>query len=381
MNERIGLANELLIRSPLRLLPVIGYIKTGIRQAMHGRKIPKRLDHFVICTRFKDETGEYVIDRKLMEEIARRTNQNPDKLQKIPITLAFDDISLNFQSWFIARYEGKRCVGDGKKARLILPDGQIKMIKCPCDRLRPDYEGKAGRCSVYSRLFAIIRHSSRIGGVYLYRTKSWNSSKNLICMLHFFKKNTGGVLAGLPLNLIIYPERVITPEGKTRLVYVVSLEYEGRTDNVLKELAEYGYYVRSLKRNVEDNETLIKMSLPHEKQNLMTTSETETAASDEEYEQVNDAEQMIEKIEEDFIEDTEEVTTVKSTENKAKKWETFLDDEFLEDDLDDIDEEELLLEGEYIRNEHVKKENAKTKKQFKRSKRKKEKLTDFSEEF
>lgn len=246
-SNQISLVNELLMRSPYKLLPVIGSIKTGIRQIVNGKRIPKRLDHFVICTRFKDETGEYIIDKELMEEIARRTGQKPNKLQKIPITFAFDDISLNFQSWFVARFEGRRCVGDGKKAKLILPNGEIKIIQCPCKRLSPDFQEKSGRCSIYSRLFVIIRHSPRIGGVYIYRTRSWNTSRNLICMLHFFKKNTGGILAGLPLNLIIYPERVITPEGKARLVYVVSLEYEGRSDNVLRELVEYGAYIRSLK--------------------------------------------------------------------------------------------------------------------------------------
>ena len=71
-----------------------------------------------------------------------------------------------------------------------------------------------------------------------FRTTSWNSVNSIMSSLKLIKAITGGVLAGIPLKLVLSPKTVTVPgTGQNMIIYVVSLEFPGTE----QELAKIGY--------------------------------------------------------------------------------------------------------------------------------------------
>ncbi len=229
-------------------LAEIGKIKIGGKGretvSRQGKKfrLPEKYDHFLITTNFRDpNTDDFVPDWELMNLIGKQTKQDPKKLRMLPIMLLFDDPTLNFFARFSC-YQGNQawCVGDGTKALRLTgnTNSNRSEVSCPCERILPTYPGK-DRCKVFGRLSVLFRGINRLGGVWVFRTTSWNSVRNLLSAMHLIRQVTGGVLAGIPLELTLNPKTVILPEGKQQTVYVVNLEFPGSAE----QLAELGYQV------------------------------------------------------------------------------------------------------------------------------------------
>jgi len=226
-------------------LAEIGKIKIGGKgkevSTQKGKKmrLPEKYDHFVITSNVKDEaTGDFLPDTETMQKIAEITNQDPKRLKRLPVVLLFDEPTLNFQTRFSC-YVGNSpwCVGDGTRA-LRRNNGRLQEVKCPCERSLPEYKGKE-KCKIYGRLAVVLRGVERIGGCWMFRTTSWNSCKNILSALHLIRQITGGILAGIPLEMTINPKTVVTPDGVQRTVWVVNLEFPGSWE----QLAEMGLMI------------------------------------------------------------------------------------------------------------------------------------------
>jgi hypothetical protein len=86
----------------------------------------------------------------------------------------------------------------------------------------------------------LIEGTDRIGGVWKYRTTSWNTVNAVLSSLALIKTITGGSLAGIPLWMVLSPKTVTVPgTGQNMVVFVVSIEYRGPE----QELAELGYAI------------------------------------------------------------------------------------------------------------------------------------------
>ena len=222
-------------------LAEVGKIKIGgkgrTRTSQKGNqyRLPVKYDHFVITTNFRDANGDFTPDREIMKKIASMTGQDPQKLTRLPVVLLFDDPTMNFFVRYSC-YKGNSpwCVGDGQKA-LRQMNGAPQQVPCPCERSAPNYQGNE-RCKVYGRLAVVLRGVERLGGCWMFRTTSWNTCKNILSAMHLFRQITGGILAGIPLEMTINPKTVITPEGKQQTVWVVNLEFPGTWE----QLAEHG---------------------------------------------------------------------------------------------------------------------------------------------
>jgi len=199
-------------------------------------RVPEKYDHFVVTTSFKDpRTDDFVADTALMARIAEQSGQDPAKLRFIPVTLLFDDPDLNFQVRFSC-YAGNQawCIGDGTKALRLKNDKERETIECPCERVLPAYKGQ-NRCKVFGRLSVILQCAERLGGVWVFRTTSWNTTRNILSSMMLLKQITGGVLAGLPLLLTIQPKTVVTQDGQSQVVYVVNIEYSGTIEDLTRK--------------------------------------------------------------------------------------------------------------------------------------------------
>lgn len=221
------------------LRPVLterGKIKIGVkgatRKSSQGNDFqpPQKLDHFVVTTLARDDSDNFRRD----EEIHRALG---DKPTSIPVRLIFDDIDMNMQTRYVA-FEGRTiwCQGDGERATR-----GNETIECPCRNLDRDYDEKRERlgpvCKINGRLQVIIDNAAGVGGVWVFRTTSWNTVQGLVSSMALIANITGGRLAGVPLDLTVRPKQATDPKGRQQTIYVVGLEYRGSMD----ELRERAY--------------------------------------------------------------------------------------------------------------------------------------------
>lgn len=220
-------------------------------------QMPEKLDHFLITRTIRGQDNNFLLDEDLMKSLPKDAD---DKIRRIPITLLYDDLSLNFQSRF-ACYSGRTlsCSGDGENANqaIVAQDKKItgyKTVPCPCHRSEFGY--KAGSpCKLTGRLQFLIRGSERIGGVHVFRTTGRNSVVAITSSLALVQRITGGFLAGIPLDLVVSPKQVVDPDGKPQTVYLVAVEYAGNVqtlqDHTHKNLLANESYRLQIQR-VED---------------------------------------------------------------------------------------------------------------------------------
>lgn len=227
-------------------------------------RAPMKLDHFIVTTTEYDQnTGDLRLDEKIMGKIG-------DKCRLLNICLPYDDINLNFQSSY-ARYTKTKCLcrGDGKTART--DTGEI--IICNPKECQFAIEKQ---CKPTGILSVILEDAPSIGGVYKFRTTSWNSIRNIYSSLHFItSKITGGILAGIPLNMVLLPKTVQIPGGKgTTEIYAVNIEFPhslARMREMAKEearlRAETLIDIRALEANAA-KQLAITMPSPEEAQEM-----------------------------------------------------------------------------------------------------------------
>lgn len=245
-------------------LAEVGKIKIGGKGAektgAKGKyRVPVRFQHFVITTTERGKDGNFIPDLSLMEKINPKSEwkdgQKRSEPKEIPIVFLFDDIDMNFRTEF-SYYAGAKCVcrGDGEtaervftkagKAEIVSPDGilsiQVKAgekHRIPCDPdhcplLQPDAKG-ATKCKPSGILSCLIPLSMNIGGVYRFRTHSWNTISNILAALDLIKTITGGILVGLPMKLQ-FLKKATTDHGNVSVVNVV---FDGESQQKMRELA------------------------------------------------------------------------------------------------------------------------------------------------
>ena len=214
-----------------------GKIKIGEKGKMitsgQGKEfqLPKKLEHFRVVSLHRGDDGNYISDIAVHDMYG-------DKPTELPVRLLFDDIELNFQCRYSC-FKGKTqwCTGDGEYGWRLDDKGENQAFKCPCPRQDPTYKG-SDKCKINSCLSVLIDGVETIGGVWKFRTTSYNSTVGLLSSLTLIKSVTGGPLAGIPLILYISPKTVISPaDGKVQTIYIVGLEYKGS----FERLQELGY--------------------------------------------------------------------------------------------------------------------------------------------
>jgi hypothetical protein len=97
-----------------------------------------------------------------------------------------------------------------------------------------------GKCKINGILSVIIDGAQAVGGVWKFRTTSYNSVVGILSSLALIQRITGGRLAGIPLAMTVTPKTVANPlDGKQQTIYVVGLLYAGTMDS----LRDTGYQI------------------------------------------------------------------------------------------------------------------------------------------
>lgn len=220
-------------------LPEKGKIKIGmkgaVRRSAKGNEFqpPQKLDHFIVTTLDRQEDGNFARDEAIHAVIG-------DKPTDIRVRLLYDDPSLNFPTRYAA-YKGRTlfCSGDGETASRLGDEGKSRSnVPCTCFRQDPEYKG-VDKCKMNGVLSTLIDGAGGIGGVWKFRTTSYNTIVGIMSSMAFLRQITGGPLANLPLTLQVRPKQATDPEGKQQTIYVVGLEFPGD----MAELQNIGHQI------------------------------------------------------------------------------------------------------------------------------------------
>jgi recombination directionality factor gp3-like protein len=176
--------------------PVLGRISIGRVVEKNGKRLPEKDDQFTITTQIQTKDGW--LKHPLDEEL-RKDSEN-GKLRTIPVRMLFNDPDLNFRaeySLFDRRTGRPQCVGDGETCRRVNGEG-VETLPCP----GPDTceLGKGGLCKPYGRLNVRIGDEDELG-TFIFRTTGFNSIRTLAARLAYYHAVSGGLLAGMPLEL------------------------------------------------------------------------------------------------------------------------------------------------------------------------------------
>jgi hypothetical protein len=261
-------------RAPMQIknlvpgLMEMGKIKIGrkgdARQGKNGTwQMPQKLDHFIVTTMERGQDNNFVPDA----EIHAALGPTP---REIPIRLLYDDPALNFPTRYSCYY-GKTlfCSGDGETAQRLRKDGSREAVQCPCNRQDPTFAGDdgkgKGKCKINGVLSVMIEGAEVVGGVWKFRTTSYNSVVGILSSMALIRRITGGRLAGIPLRMTVTPKSVADPiHGSQQTVYVVGLQYRGTVES----LQNTGYQIAMTEAQhgirVEQIETEARRMLAYE---------------------------------------------------------------------------------------------------------------------
>ncbi len=188
--------------------PVIGRIAIGKVVEKNGRRLPEKDDEFTVTSQVQNKDGwvSHPVDQQLRKE------QPAAKLRSIPVRMLFDDPDLNLRANYTMfdRSTGRPlCVGDGEKCMRVTLSG-MQSLPCPAPAACP--LAHDGHCKPYGRLYVRIDadkgSDAQKGegctdalGSFIFRTTGFNSIRTLSARLRYLFAVSGGLLAGLPLEL------------------------------------------------------------------------------------------------------------------------------------------------------------------------------------
>jgi hypothetical protein len=205
--------------------PVLGYVKIGIlgdeRTSKAGNKyrMPVKLDHFRVTFRVRDERGQFLLD----QEVHRIVGEKPLELA---VSLLYDDPTLNCPARLNCYVGSKRwCHGNGEQALRLDAQGIYREQACPCPLLMSPEQAteNAGKspndllkCKPNGSLGMQLPYKKSSIGIYRFRTTSVESIQSILTVQGAVLMRTGGVLAGIPLRLRLYPATDNTPGGASK---------------------------------------------------------------------------------------------------------------------------------------------------------------------
>lgn len=205
--------------------PVIGRIAIGRVVEKAGRRLPEKDDEFTLTSQVQNKEGWVLhpVDAQLRKEPGT-------KLRSIPVRLLFDDpdLSLRANYTMFDRATGRPlCVGDGESCKRVTLSG-MQSLPCPSPAVCP--LAQDGNCKPYGRLHVRVEAegSTEAGmegmtgdelGSFVFRTTGFNSIRTLSARLRYLFAVSGGLLAGLPLELRLRGKST-TLSHRTPIYYV-----------------------------------------------------------------------------------------------------------------------------------------------------------------
>ncbi|MFD2232800.1 hypothetical protein [Phaeospirillum tilakii] len=255
---------RLMIKNLIPSLPERGKIKIGMKGAVRtsgtGKEFqpPKKLDHFLVTGLERGQDGNFKRDEAIHQQIG-------DAPKAIPVRLLYDDPALNFPTRY-AMFSGRTlvCSGDGETATKLDPKAGTSCERaCPCEFADPARQG--AKCKMNGALSVLLDLDvGGIGGVWKFRTTSYNSIVGIMSTMAFLRSQTGGILANIPLVLTVTPKQATAPDGSQLTIQVVGLEFRGKLSDLLSSAHEIALFRAKTHVSIAEIETEARrlLSLP-----------------------------------------------------------------------------------------------------------------------
>lgn len=213
-------------------LAALGYIKIGRLKpkvtSAKGNEFqpPEKLDFFLVTTRNRGADGNFEVDNAVHAAVG-------EKPTALDVRLPFDTRGENFYAQMV-HYKGRTRERECNGETCLKPATQQRT---PCER-------RAGRecpCKPYGRLAVILEKAPTFGGLYVFRTTSWETVNSLQTGLRMFQDQFGS-LRGLPLTMQMYPAEVRYKQDGKEMVskaYKVALVLRASFEVARADAIEY----------------------------------------------------------------------------------------------------------------------------------------------
>ncbi len=202
-------------------------------------RLPIKYNHFMILTKQKDDKGNYIVDPIMKKwgygNGVKNTSFGPvkDGPTELEIYLLYNDPTANFLTSY-RQYKGGKCLCSGNGVEAVKADGT--KIKCN-PKTCPISMSK--QCKPNGILSVILKDAPTLGGVYKFRTTSYNSIRQILSSMFFIQSATGGFLANIPLKMTLTPKTVNPVDSPmAQTIYVVNLEFPGNVEELHKKTIE-----------------------------------------------------------------------------------------------------------------------------------------------
>jgi|GEM_PF-4704038 len=244
-------------------LPVVYRVVIGEVRESGGKTYPSKLDHFKLKRRSQEGGKHWVTDEGLQAKVAngfddwsgRHWKGYGPKPQSVPVVLFSDnpeDVLVSGLAWYgagrrfcwateflgvdwgdeqapahcqLARYEKPKNMTDADwkviKAYHHSKGHLCKPLSCP----NYQWPTAAYKCKRFAVLRFILPFAPTVSGVAEFRTTGKASCIALENSVRRFQAELDGMLAGVPLILVMQPYSVLTPEGKQQTQWEVRLDY------------------------------------------------------------------------------------------------------------------------------------------------------------
>ena len=214
-------------------LPVIGRISTGdLVPAKNGKQRPFQTDSFSITTLVNDHEKGWEKD-PLESELLK----GAEKLTRIPVRIAFNNIRLNLFNRFSAFEQGRMiCSGDGKNATRLVENGH-ETVCCPGPESCAF--GQKMYCKDLTRVYFRIDGQSSELGLYILRSASYHSLRYLASKILYLTTLTGGNVAGMPMDLVLRGRTSRASCGRPFWIYDLDLPKNKSLKDVFEESQKY----------------------------------------------------------------------------------------------------------------------------------------------
>ncbi len=202
----------------------IGQIKIGGQSTGKkrggGKPPPVKYDHFEVVTRERDVEGRLIPEGAITEKLGA-------KPKELDIRLMYGTPEENFLS------------------RMNQYDGQTLLRECDGEQREDRSTGECGEClralgcecKPYGRLKVILEAADTFGGLYGFRTGSWETIRNIQSALEFFHE-AFGTLRGLRLKMALY-KATDEVDGKRFTNWKVGLVLRESFEDAAKMALEY----------------------------------------------------------------------------------------------------------------------------------------------
>lgn len=212
--------------------PVVLEVKHGQKNA---KGYPTKLEGMIVVTRERSKANgdNFSHAKDVMEALPK--DEAEQLVKKIPIRLISDNYLESFHMYRGFYGKGKLACGanygEDTAMRMFKGSEWVEPYPVKCDSECPYWNREKEPCDLGGTLYFNLGKSlPRNNDLVLYRINGRHAQRRMLASLSILSGRTGGIMAGLPLQIAFYNDLVKDGTNKTRSVPIIVVEPEDGTN-------------------------------------------------------------------------------------------------------------------------------------------------------